>query len=90
MNRNKRLEQAVQILHQKQVDKQLTQIYAALAIALFEMLPDVSDEDKQERIQEVFVRSQDIWHEAVETGMDVRQMCIERTGIDVMTDKRKT
>lgn len=88
MNRNQRLEQAVQRLHQQQVDKQLTQIYAALAIALFEMLPDVSDEDKQERIQEVFVRSQDIWHEAIETGTDVRQMCIERTGIDVMTDKR--
>lgn len=88
MNRNQRLEQAVQRLHQQQVDKQLTQIYAALAIALFEMLPEASDDDRQECIKEVFIRSQDIWHEAVETGSDVRQMCIERTGIDVMTDKR--
>ena len=87
MNRNQRLEQAVQRLHQKQVDKQLTQIYAALAIAMFEMLPETSDDEKQERILEIFIHSQDIWHEAVETGKDVRQLCIERTGIDVMTDK---
>lgn len=87
MNRNQRLEQAVQRLHQQQVDKQLTQIYAALAIALFDMLPESTHEERQECIQEVFVRSQNIWHEAVESGVDVRQMCIERTGIDVMTDK---
>lgn len=88
MNRNQRLEQAVKRLHQQQVDKQLTQIYAALAIALFEMLPESTEDDKQECIQAVFARSQDIWHEAIENHMDVRQMCVERTGIDVMTDKR--
>jgi len=86
MNRNQRLEQSIKRLHQQQVDKQLTQIYAALAIAIFDMLPSATDEQRQECIQSIFQKSQDIWHEAVRTGVDVRQMCIERTGIDVMTN----
>lgn len=87
MNRNQRLEDAVRRLHQQQVDKQLTQIYAALAISIFEFVPEGTDDEKQDFVLQVLQKSQDIWHEAIENHLDVRQMCVERTGIDVMTDK---
>lgn len=86
MNRNQRLEKSIQRLHQQQVDKQLTQIYSALALAMYEILPEGTDDEKQDFVLEILQKSQDIWHEAIATGKDVRDMCIEQTGIDVMSD----
>ena len=89
MNRHQKLEKSIQRLHQQQVDKQLTQIYAALAISIFETLPEGTDDEKQDFVLQVLQKSQDIWHEAISTGRDVREICIDRTGIDVTSDKRE-
>ena len=35
------------------------------------------------RINDLFVESQYIWNECVESGVNMREMCLNETGIDV-------
>lgn len=64
-------------------DKDTPQIYAALAIALHRLL-DMPEDDKAEAINSIFVESQEIWLDCVNRGLDINQMCIDETGIDII------
>lgn len=70
-------------LHVAQASERDTpQIYSALAIALYRLL-DMPDSDKTETINTIFAESQAIWIDCVERGLDMTQLCIDETGIDV-------
>ena len=64
-------------------DKDTPQIYAALAISLYRLL-DMPEQEKAEAINSIFVESQNIWLDCVNRGLDITQMCIDETGIDVI------
>lgn len=63
-------------------ERDTVQIYAAMAIALWNTL-DIPDEEKQEAIATVFAESQAIWTECITKGFDMAQQCEDITGIDV-------
>lgn len=58
-------------------------IYAAIAIALHRLLL-IEEENKIDAINTIFAESQEIWEECLENGIDMRQFCLEETGIDIM------
>lgn len=64
-------------------DNDTPQIYAALAISLYRLL-DMPEQEKAEAINSIFVESQNIWLDCVNRGLDINQMCIDETGIDVI------
>ena len=64
-------------------DKDTPQIYAALAISLYRLL-DMPEKEKAEAINSIFVESQNIWLDCVNRGLDINQMCIDETEIDVI------
>ena len=64
-------------------EKDTPQIYAALAMSLYRML-SLPDEEKADAINSIFIESQIIWTDCVEQGLDINQMCINETGIDVI------
>lgn len=63
---------------QKRIEMVTPEIFASLVLALRRGL-DMSDED----IGEVLEQSQIIWNECVENGVNMVDMCLEETGIDV-------
>ena len=69
-------------------DKDTPQIYAALAIALYRLL-DMPEEEKASAINSIFVESQEIWSDCIEHKLDINQMCIDETGIDVIGGKER-
>ena len=60
---------------------------AALAISLYRLL-DMPEQEKAEAINSIFVESQNIWLDCVNRGLDINQMCIDETGIDVIGGNR--
>ena len=62
------------------------QIYAAIAIALHRLML-LPEEDKVEAINTIFAESQVIWTDCVERGLDMNQLCIDETGIDIRGGK---
>lgn len=64
-------------------EKDTPQIYAALAISLYRLL-DIPEEEKADAINSIFVESQEIWLDCVNRGLDINQMCIDETGIDII------
>lgn len=77
-NREMHMEQAA--------ERDTPQIYAALAIALYRLL-DMQDDEKAETINSIFVESQEIWTDCADNGLDINQMCIDETGIDIKGGK---
>ena len=69
-------------------DKDTPQIYAALAIALYRLL-DMPENDKADAINSIFVESQEIWSDCIEHKLDINQMCIDETGIDIIGGKER-
>ena len=59
----------------------------ALAISLYRLL-DMPEQEKAEAINSIFVESQNIWLDCVNRGLDINQMCIDETGIDVIGGNR--
>lgn len=64
------------------IERDTTEIYAAIAIALFRML-DMPDKEKYDAIHSIFAESQGIWMQSIEEKRDMVQKCIEETGIDI-------
>lgn len=52
-------------------------VYAGIALALYEK------GWRYQRINDLFVRSQEIWTDSVENGDDMTKHCLDVTGIDV-------
>ena len=69
-------------INKKVVDRDTTEIYAAIAIALYHLL-DMPDKEKYDAIHSIFAESQEIWMQSVEEKRDMVQKCIEETGIDI-------
>ena len=80
INHNERVREAA--------EKDTVQIYAALAMALYDLL-DEDDEEKTYSINTIFNRSLEIWTDFVETGTDVVAECERQTGIKLVYDKEK-
>lgn len=62
---------------QRQINEITPNIYASIAIALSRF--EVSHED----IAAIFAESQAIWEECVNSDVNMREMCLNETGIDV-------
>lgn len=62
----------------KNIDKITPEIYAGIALALFRQ-----HGWRYKRINDLFVESQQIWNECVENGIDMAEMCLNETGIDI-------
>lgn len=67
-------------------DDIMPQIYSGIIIALWDLL-EGDDDSKSEDINEVIVKSQEIWTESVMENKDIVQMCIDKTGFDIRTSK---
>lgn len=80
INHNERVREAA--------EKDTVQIYAVLAMALYDLL-DEDDEEKTYSINTIFNRSLELWTEFVETGTDVVAECERQTGIKLVYDKEK-
>ena len=66
----------------KASDEMVPVIYSAIALALHRTCGF-----EYERINDVFVESQRIWEEFVDTPDAMIKLCKEQTGINVMLDK---
>ena len=77
MAKNNRLIQQYKEMH-KQIQNITPAVYAGIALALHRKCGW-----GYQRINDVFVLSQDIWNECVQSGVDMGKMCLEETGIDV-------
>ena len=64
------------------IERDTTEIYAAIAIALYRML-DMPGKEKYDAIHSIFAESQRIWMQSIEEKRDMVQKCIEETGIDI-------
>ncbi len=68
---------------QRKTAETLPNLYAAMAIALWEGLA-MPEADKVEAITDIFTRSQELWQDCVDNDVDLLKMCEELTGIDIM------
>ena len=66
-------------------ERDVPQIYAALAISLWNLL-GMPDEEKADAIEDIFAESQKIWQESWENGEDMVEKCKDLTGIDIMAE----
>ena len=66
-------------------ERDLPQIYSAIALALWNMLA-LPDEEKADAIEDIFAESQKIWEESWENGEDMVEKCKDLTGIDIMAE----
>ena len=64
-------------------ERDVPQIYAAIAVAIWEMMK-MPDEEKADVIEAIFARSQEVWEECLEAGIGVIEKCLEQTGIDIV------
>lgn len=64
---------------QKQIDSVLPCVYAGIALSLHR-----KHRWGFKRIDALFKESQDIWYEAVEKGVNMAELCLDETGIDVV------
>lgn len=77
MGKNKAFIEQMKRLHQT-VNNVTPEVYAGIALALHR-----KHGWGFQRINDLFALSQDIWTDAVNTNMNMREMCYEETGIDV-------
>ena len=77
MPKNKALIEQMKKLH-RAVNNVTPEVYAGIALALHR-----KHGWGFQRINDLFSLSQDIWTEAVDNNMNMRQLCYEETGIDV-------
>lgn len=70
-------------------ERDTLQIYSVLAIALWNML-DMKDDEKVDAIKDVFAESQEIWADCVNKGIDVEQLCEDKTGICIRGEGNET
>lgn len=82
MGKNNTFINTQKLIH-KEINKILPNIYAAMAIALWNTL-GMPDEEKQEAIEDIFSESQDIWCDCIDNDKNMLEMCEELTGIDVL------
>lgn len=59
-------------------EKLVPDVYASIILAMYDGLRLEPDE-----IEAVVLRSQQIWHDSTEGGWDMKENCLECTGIDV-------
>lgn len=59
------------------------QIYSVFTMALWELLETDSDDEKMQMIETLFARTQEIWNEAIASGIDVSRLCFLKTGIEI-------
>lgn len=77
MSKNRAYIEQMKRLH-KTVNNVTPEVYAGIALALHRKCGW-----GYKRINELFVLSQDIWTDAVNTNKNMRELCYEETGIDV-------
>lgn len=82
MGKNNAFINAQKLIH-KEINKILPNIYAAMAMALWNLLK-MPDDEKQEEIEDIFAESQAIWFDCADNDKDMLEMCEELTGIDVI------
>jgi hypothetical protein len=63
---------------QKSINDITPDIYAGIALVLYREFGW-----EHEEINDLFVKSQEIWTECVQTDINMVQMCLDETGIDV-------
>lgn len=71
----------------KAAERDTSQIYAVLAIALYRLLSISNEDEKVDAIEQVFSESQKIWLDCSEKDIDVNELCEKETGIDVRYSK---
>ena len=76
---NKRLVNQYKAMYQ-QIQQITPSIYSSMAIALHRNGFDF------EQIEAIFEDSQEIWQECVQKDINMAEMCLEETGIDVLRE----
>lgn len=64
-------------------ERDTPQIYAAIAISLWETL-DMPDSEKAGAIEMIFAKSQEVWFDCIDKSGDIIEFCQKKTGIDLM------
>lgn len=64
---------------QREINNVLPCVYAGIALSLHR-----KHGWGYKRINDLFKESQELWEEATEKGVNMAQMCLEETGIDVV------
>lgn len=82
MGKNKAFINAQKLI-QKEINKILPNIYAAMAMALWNTM-EIPESERQEIIENIFSESQAIWFDCADNDKDMLEMCEELTGIDVI------
>lgn len=86
MNRNQRLINSLKRLSQQSVvvgsSNATVDVYAAVALALWENIEADNDEDKAEQIEDIIRCSQAMWNKSKELGGSIVDVCEEITGLD--------
>lgn len=77
MAKNNRLIEQYKAMY-KQIQNITPEVYAGIALALYR-----KHKRGYQRINDLFCESQEIWNECVQSGVNMAQMCLEETGIDV-------
>lgn len=80
MAKNNRLINQFKLMHQH-IQNLTPDIYAAIAIAMHRKGHSF------EEIEEIFAESQIIWGECYNNGVNMPEMCMNETGIDVVGKK---
>ena len=62
----------------QKIDRDVPDVYASIALALIRRSNMTADD-----VEVVFAESQSIWNESIQSGIDVPEMCMAETGIDV-------
>ena len=68
---------------QKKINTLVPEIYSAIVLGLWEKLEGCTDEEKQDFIEDVCIKSQYYWTASCESGKDVVEMCSMLTNIDM-------
>lgn len=77
MAKNNRLIEQCKLMY-KQINNITPEVYAGIALALHR-----KHGWGFKRINDLFSESQEIWQECVDSGVNMKQMCLDETGIDV-------
>lgn len=64
---------------QREISNVLPCVYAGIALSLHRKYGW-----GYKRINDLFVESQNVWTEAIDRGLNMAEMCLDETGIDVV------
>ena len=67
------------------VQQDVRYIYAGMAIAMWNNIEGLTDDEKTDYIAQVIYDSQDVWADCANGGISVLDLCEEVTGLDIRT-----